>query len=107
MAASPTTEVIEATQERMLEAVRQGQDAMVNAVSMWSQAVAKAMPELPKAPYADQLPTPAELVETSFSFAEKLLNAQHQFAKDVLAASAPLLSKTTRSNGSSTPRKSS
>ena len=80
---------------------------MVKAITVWSQAVAKAVPELPSQPLADKLPTPEKLVETSFEFAEKLLVAQHKFANDVLAAAAPVMKKTAARNGSKGDAKAS
>jgi hypothetical protein len=102
-----TDEAIQKTQEHMLNAVRQSQEAIVKAVSVWSEAVSKAVPELPSTPFAKELPTPAELIETSFQFAERLLAAQHEFAKDVLAAAAPVMKKTAAGNGSESAPKAS
>jgi hypothetical protein len=107
MPTTTTGEAIETTQEHMLNAVRQSQEAIVKAVSVWSQAVAKAVPELPATPFAKDLPGPEELVESSFQFAERLLAAQHEFAKDVLAAAAPVMKKTGAGNGSESARKGS
>src|SRR5262245_37177811 len=100
MPTTPATEAIRASQDQMLDAVRQGQDAMVKAVGIWSETAAKLMPAAPAKPSAEDLPTPEELVETSFSFAERLLAAQHEFVKQVLAASAPVVEKAKPSNGS-------
>jgi hypothetical protein len=42
-------------------------------------------------PLAEELPTPKQLIESSFSFAEQLLKAQREFAEQVLAAVSPPL----------------
>jgi hypothetical protein len=107
MPTKTANDAIQTTQEQMLNAVRQSQEAIVTAVSVWSEAVAKAVPELPATPFAKELPTPEELVETSFQFAERLLSAQHEFAKDVLAAAVPVMKKTAAGNGSESATKSS
>ncbi|MDQ2981517.1 MAG: hypothetical protein M3R26_04210 [Actinomycetota bacterium] len=106
MTPTTTDEAIQTTQEHILAAVRQSQEAMVKAVTVWSQAVAKVVPELPSQPLADKLPTPEKLVETSFQFAEKLLVEQHKFVNDVLAATAPVMKKTS-ANGSKGDAKAS
>jgi len=105
----PTTtdEAIRTTQDQILAAGRQSQEAMVKAVTVWSQAVAKAVPELPSQPLADKLPAPEKLIETSFQFAEKLLAAQHKFANDVIAAAAPVIKKTGAPNGAKGDAKAS
>jgi hypothetical protein len=87
------TEYTQAVQERTLDAVRQGQDAIVGAVGAWAQAVESAIPATPAFPYADGIPSAQELIETSFGFAEQLLKAQRAFAENVLAAAAPVLEK--------------
>jgi hypothetical protein len=78
-----------AAQEQFLEGIRQGQDAVVEAVRVWAEAAAKTttLAPLPESP-AD-LPRPADLVAGSFDFAEKLLAEQRTFAERLVAAAAP------------------
>lgn len=92
MSTSPTDQA-QAAQEQTLKVVRQSQQAVVDAVRTWAEAVESAIPELPALPYGDRIPTPTELVEQSFGFAEKLLEAQHEFAQKLLAAASPVLEK--------------
>ena len=80
-------------QDQTLKVVRQSQQAVVDAVRTWAEAVESAIPELPALPYGDRLPTPSEVVETSFGFAEQLLAAQREFAQNILAAAAPVIEK--------------
>jgi hypothetical protein len=87
------TEYTQAAQEQTLNVVRQSQDAVVEAVRAWAKAVEGAIPKAPAVPYADQIPSAKELVETSFGFAEQLLKAQREFAEQVLAAASPVLTK--------------
>jgi hypothetical protein len=88
-----TTDYAQTAQEQTLTAIRQSQQAVVEAVRTWANAVEKTLPETPAVPFADQLPTPQEIVQTSFEFAEQLLKAQRDFAESVLAAAAPVLEK--------------
>jgi hypothetical protein len=88
-----TTDYSQAAQEQTLAAIRQSQQAVVEAVRTWANAVEKTLPDTPAVPFADQLPTPQEIVQTSFEFAEQLLKAQRDFAESVLAAAAPVLEK--------------
>lgn len=78
-----------AAQEQFLDGIRQGQDALVEAVRVWAEAAAKSptLAPLPEPP-AD-LPRPADLVAGSFDFAEKLLAEQRTFAERLVAAAAP------------------
>jgi hypothetical protein len=101
----PTTasEFAQTAQEAALETVRQGQQAIVEAVKAWATAVEKAIPETPVIPYSDELPTPKEIVKTSFEFADQLLKAQREFAESILDAAAPVL-RPSGGNGKSAPK---
>jgi len=88
---STVMELTETAQEQTLAAIRQSQQFVVDAVRTWSEAVEKAVPEVPKVPFSEELPTPRQLVESSFGFAEQLLKVQREFAEQVLAATAPVL----------------
>ena len=78
-----------ATQElqaQILDSIRKSQDAVVDALKTWADAVHSVSPSLPVSavPFADKLPRPKDLVEDAFDFAAQLLAAQRKFAEDVL-----------------------
>ena len=78
-----------ATQElqaQILDSIRKSQDAVVDALRTWADAVHSVTPSLPVSavPFADKLPKPKDLVEDAFNFAAQLLAAQRKFAEDVL-----------------------
>ena len=78
-----------ATQElqgQILDSIRKSQDAVVDALRTWAEAVHSLTPSLPVSavPFADKLPKPKDLVEDAFDFAAQLLAAQRKFAEDVL-----------------------
>jgi len=79
-------------QGEILKTVRKGQDAVVDAIQMWADAVGSIKPPMPEVsvPFADKLPTPGDLVTGAYDFAEQLLAAQRKFAEDVLQATGPL-----------------
>jgi len=102
---STVTEYTQAAQEQTLKALRQGQQAVVEVGRAWANTVEHALPDTtPALPFADKLPTPKALVETSFRFAEELLKAQREFAENIVAAAAPVLPKP---EGKSTSTKAS
>jgi len=78
---STVTELTQTAQEQTLAAVRQSQQFVVDAARTWAEAVEKAIPAVPTMPLAEELPTPKQLIESSFSFAEQLLKAQREFAE--------------------------
>jgi len=88
---STVTEYTLAAQEQTLSAIKQSQQVVVEAVRTWAKSIEKAVPEAPAVPYAEQLPTPLEVLETSFGFAEQLLRTQKEFAENLLAATSPIV----------------
>ena len=87
------TEAAKASQEQILTTVRQSQQAVVEAVAAWARAVENIVPPVPALPGSDELPKPEAVVDNAFDFASKLLDAQHEFARSVLAAAAPVREK--------------
>ena len=69
-------------QERVLEAVRTGQDAVVDAV----KTVADKLPSWSELPYADQLPSPGEVIDRAFGYTEQVIDTQGEFAKKLIDA---------------------
>jgi hypothetical protein len=76
-------------QDQVLDAIKHSQDAALQAVSAWSESVAKLapkLPDIPTLPMADALPDPGELSDQFFEFAQQLLTSQQQFVKKLMAA---------------------
>ena len=86
------TENITTVQGQVLEGLTTVQAPVVDAVAKAVEAIEGVLPEArPELPFAAQLPQPAELVELGFTFAQKLLDNQHKFAKDLVKAIQPLV----------------
>jgi len=93
----PTTtpkpsEYVQSAQEQTLKTLRDGQQAIIDSIRAWAEAVERIVPQTPALPFSEQLPTPQEVVQTSFDFAEQLFKTQREFAENVLAAAEPVLS---------------
>jgi len=93
----PTTtpkpsEYVQSAQEQTLKTLRDGQQAIIDSIRAWAEAVERIVPQTPTLPFSEQLPSPQEIVQTSFNFAEQLLKTQREFAENVLAAAEPVLS---------------
>lgn len=89
-------------QGEVLDAVRKGQEAVVDAIKQWADTAQSITPSIPvpHLPYADKLPKPEELVASAYDFAEQLLASQRKFAEHVLEAAKPLLPGQNGSTGS-------
>jgi hypothetical protein len=88
---STTTEYAQAAQEQTLKSIRETQQAIVEAVRTWADSIEKTTPATSALPFAEELPSPKEILQTSFGFAEQLLKAQREFTENVLAAAAPVI----------------
>ena len=86
----PTTKTVtEDLQEQVLDTIRKSQEAIVEALRGWSEAVEPFVPKRAW-PLAEQLPSPAELVDSVYDFTGELLQAQRQFLHSALEATAPV-----------------
>jgi hypothetical protein len=82
-------EVTESFQHQVLEALKQYQDLLVEAVRGAAETVEEIVPVRPELPLANQLPRPTELADNLFDFGEKLLANQREFVTNVLEAAEP------------------
>src|SRR6516164_1920890 len=74
-AMTDTKTVGQELQGEILKTVRKSQDAVVDTIQMWADAVQSIKPQLPEVgiPFADKLPKPSELVSGAYDFASNCL----------------------------------
>jgi hypothetical protein len=94
---STITEVTQKGQEQFLEAVRESQQAIVDAVGAWAQTVQGLSAGAPAVPGAEHLPPPEEVIDNTFDLVEKLVAGQREFARNLLAAATPAVKASTPS----------
>jgi hypothetical protein len=82
-------EVTEKVQDGMLKAIETTQGWTLGALKSTSSAFDTFRPDPAKIPFGDKIPTPAETVDTTFSFAGRLLEAQHSFLSGLAELSMP------------------
>lgn len=80
----PTEEI----QGQVLDGIRKSQEAVIDGMRTWAETIQQLVPGTAQGalPRTDQLPTPAEVVDSVFDFAAQLLNAQRELAHSVLGA---------------------
>ncbi|HET6810114.1 MAG TPA: hypothetical protein VFH50_03820 [Acidimicrobiales bacterium] len=83
------TDITTKVQEQVLEALRAGQDAVVDTVTTVAGTVERVIPEPAKGTLALNLPLASEAADQAFGFAGKVLDAQHNFVNRVLSALTP------------------
>jgi hypothetical protein len=82
-----TTDFVTSLQKQWLENVRRGQQAVVDALGVWTESIEKAVPDA-STPTGGRLPRAEEVIDNTFDFAQSLLETQRQFAKNVLSVTA-------------------
>jgi len=87
-------ELTQKGQEQFLEAVRESQQAAVDAVGAWAQTVQGIASTVPHVPGGEQLPSAEAVIDNTFDLVEKLVAGQREFARNLLAAAAPAIDTT-------------
>ena len=76
-------------QDQVLDAIKAGQSAIISAVSTFAESASPITGKLAAVPFAARLPKPADVLETAFGFAEKLLATQKEFTTKLVDAYGP------------------
>ena len=82
-------ELTEKVQDGVLKVLETGQNWTLGALRTTSSAFDTVKPDPSRIPFADQLPTPTETVESTFSFANRILAAQHAFVSGMVEITMP------------------
>lgn len=82
-------DITKAIQDQVLEAVRLGQENLIGGLKTWTDSVEKLTADVPAAPNFDRNRL-AESIDESFELVAQLLESQQAFAKNILAAVAPV-----------------
>ena len=84
----PTQEL----QAQVLDGIRKSQEAVIDGMRAWTETIQQLVPGTGQSalPRTDQLPSPAEVVDSVFDFAAQLLNAQRELAHSVLGATTAI-----------------
>ena len=77
-------EIGQQVQEQTLDTARKAQDAVVEAITAWTETANPPISDN----FAKQFPTFAEVIDSNFDFAQRILNSQRDFAHVTLLAAA-------------------
>lgn len=77
-------------QDQIITALADTKAPVANAVSTVVDYVVERVPEVPALPFAEQLPTPKELIDNQAKFATKLVSTSKSVALAAAKAAAPL-----------------
>jgi hypothetical protein len=76
-------------EDQIFATVKTAEDAVLSAAKAIVDSVEPMTGRIPPPPFADKLPTPTELVDTAFGFAEKLLANQKAFYTELAKVFTP------------------
>jgi hypothetical protein len=86
-----TRSITENAQNQTLDFVRQSQEAFVEAMQVWSDSLNRLVGTAQeRTGSAGDIPKPDEVMDQVFDFAQSLLNAQREFAHNVLRTTSNL-----------------
>jgi hypothetical protein len=99
--ATATSAQVRKTQDWVLRTIKESQRAASETVSIWASVVEQAVPVTKKISVPKSLPT-TKIVGPTFDLAEKVLEAQREFATNVAeAVTTPVVRKPTRKTAAS------
>ena len=82
-------EMTEKVQDGVVKVVETTQNWTLGAPRSTSSAFDTFRPDTSRIPLIDKMPSPKETVESTFSFADRLMSAQHAFISSVVDLSMP------------------
>lgn len=77
-------------QDKIISALADTKAPVSNAVSTVVGFVVERVPQVPAVPFAEQIPTPKELIDNQAKFASKLVTTNKSVALAAAKAAAPL-----------------
>lgn len=83
------TEITSRFEDQVIDALKAGQDAVVETVRNVAGTVERVLPPQAKDGLAITLPTAKEAADKAFGFAERVLGTQHEFVNKVITAWSP------------------
>ena len=82
-------EMTEKVQDGVVKVVETTQNWTLGALKSTSSAFDTFRPDTSRIPLIDKMPSPKETVESTFSFADRLMSAQHAFLSNMVDISMP------------------
>ncbi|KAA0235280.1 MAG: hypothetical protein JJLCMIEE_01611 [Acidimicrobiales bacterium] len=87
---STTLEKITEVQDQVIDIVNSVKEPVVNGVTRVVGLITDNVSNLPAVPFAEQIPTPGELVDNQFEFASRVLAVNKEIVDSVVEAASPV-----------------
>lgn len=85
---SEYTKIAGSAGDQYLAALAETQETFLKSIQPYQEYL-KSMPKMPAPPFAADVPTPQEVTEANFSFANKLLKQQKKFFDKLYETTTP------------------
>ncbi len=85
-----TTEITESLQDGFIKALETSQRLTLEAFGAGMSSLKEVMPTRPAVPFAAAIVTPEEAINSTFRFAELLLESQKSFLAEVVELAEPI-----------------
>lgn len=103
---TPVIDKLTDVQTSVVDAIAQVKEPVVKGVTVVVDFVHDRIGDLPALPYADQIPTPVELINNQYKFAKSFIDTNKDIALSVAKAAAPVTDQVL-DRKKATPRKAS
>lgn len=90
---TPVLDKLTDVQSQVIDAISTVKEPVSKGVSTVVDFVVERIPNLPVVPYADQIPTPKEIIDNQYKFAKSVIDTNKDIALSVAKAAAPLTDK--------------
>ena len=80
-------------QSTVVDTIASVKEPVVSGISAVVDFVIDRLPEVPVLPYAEQIPTPTDLVNNQYKFAKSIIDTNKDIALAVAKAAAPITDK--------------
>ena len=90
---TPVLEKLTDVQTSVVDTIASVKEPVVKGVTVVVDFVLDRLPEIPVLPFAEQIPTPAELINNQYKFAKSVLDTNKDIAVAVAKAAAPMTDK--------------
>jgi hypothetical protein len=90
---TPVLEKLTDVQGTVVDRIASVKEPVVKGVTVVVDFVVERLPEIPAIPYAEQIPTPVELINNQYKFAKSVLDTNKDIAVAVAKAAAPVTDK--------------
>ena len=90
---TPVLDKLTDVQTQVLDVISTVKEPVSKGVSTVVEFVIDRLPSIPVVPYAEQIPTPKELIDNQYKFAKSIIDTNKDIALSVAKAAAPLTDK--------------